>query len=37
MEHTSGELADGTGGSWNSSYNASAIQAAIINGCGGTK
>ena len=31
------ELADGTGGSWNSSYNASAIQAAIINGCGGTK
>ncbi len=31
------ELADGTGGSWNSSYNASAIQSAIINGCGGTK
>lgn len=31
------DLADGTGGSWNSSYNASAIQSAIINGCGGTK
>jgi len=31
------ELADGTGGSWNSSYNASAIQTAIINGCGGPK
>ncbi len=31
------ELADGTGGSWNSSYNASAIQAAIVNGCGGSK
>lgn len=29
------ELANGTGGSWNSSYNASAIQTAIINGCGG--
>jgi hypothetical protein len=29
------ELADGTGGSWNTSYNASAIQTAIINGCGG--
>lgn len=29
------ELADGTGGSWNSSYNADAIQSAIINGCGG--
>lgn len=31
------ELANGTGGSWNSSYNASAIQAAIVNGCGGSK
>jgi hypothetical protein len=31
------DLADGTGGSWNSSYNASAIQAAIVNGCGGSK
>jgi hypothetical protein len=31
------ELADGTGGSWNSSYNASAIEAAIKNGCGGSK
>ncbi|MFL9833757.1 Ig-like domain-containing protein [Chryseobacterium terrae] len=31
------DLADGTGGSWNSSYNASAIQSAIINGCGDTK
>lgn len=29
------ELAEGTGGSWNSGYNASAIQTAIINGCGG--
>lgn len=29
------ELANGTGGSWNTSYNASAIQTAIINGCGG--
>ncbi|MFY7816311.1 MAG: Ig-like domain-containing protein, partial [Chryseobacterium taeanense] len=29
------ELADGTGGSWNSSYNASAIETAIKNGCGG--
>lgn len=29
------ELADGTGGSWNSSYRASDIQNAIINGCGG--
>ncbi|MGO4710544.1 Ig-like domain-containing protein [Chryseobacterium sp. 2TAF14] len=31
------DLADGTGGSWNSSYNASAIQSAIINGCGGER
>lgn len=30
------ELADGTGGSWNSSYNASAIETAIKNGCGGS-
>ncbi|WP_299179739.1 Ig-like domain-containing protein [uncultured Chryseobacterium sp.] len=28
------DLATATGGSWNTSYNASAIQTAIINGCG---
>jgi len=29
------ELAEGTGGSWNPSYDAIAIRTAIINGCGG--
>lgn len=31
------ELANATGGSWNSSYNATAIETAIRNGCGGSR